>query len=640
MEPRSEPAGGLPTEIRGTAERGGMRRWVCLALALGCLSVPLAADVTIGHAGEPAGRIVGRIDGISRDGEQVFLSGWACQQGRTDSIDIHIYAAAAGAPTRKVFVTASHANFDSEPAVERACHDGAGGKHRFLVALPFGDTARDLYDVHGIRIVAGVPNDAIGGSGEPLRDLGVPSMPFRSATVPPLPGAYAASPVHPRVFTTPAELKDLAARVDRPGSYSAQRFEQLAGQVARDLTSARDWAATYAGCSIEPYLYAFSYEPQDGHDAETHAALKLAPATEAPAGGAVVASRLALYAALVENGAVAPRGSPGSDRAAALAKRILLAWAVHGFPRDRDGRFLPLSALSCDSAGHIVPYAGWALPLQLGRGVVYSVHAEDLLQAIHALDASEEARLDAMHGALFELIREGYNQSDGRPQPECQRYTNGDANGTAALLAIARLLGDQRRFDAVLYGNDRGIPVIMPWLRLFDGAIYGVGDKPMPCYPNTGPDGLHGGLGFTTPDVAPGEVQDRYRAGVLQTFGYPMFTLERLIDAAELLRTAGFDPYRYRGNHGQSIEMALQYYACYGRTPGFYATVTRDNARMCPNDQQYDGKVVNGVEANMLIGAYRFPGDPAITAVEDAAKARVSSGAFALDAILFGKWRG
>jgi hypothetical protein len=146
-------------------------------------------------------------------------------------------------------------------------------------------------------------------------------------------------------------------------------------------------------------------------------------------------------------------------------------------------------------------------------------------------------------------------------------------------------------------------------------------------------------LGFTTPTVAAGEVQDRYRAGVLQTFGYPMGTLKGLILAAESLRIAGFDPYAYRGNHKQSIEMALQYYACYGKSPGFNQTVSRENARACPNFEQYYGKVVNVVEPNLVIGALRFPDNAAIGAVETAAKEAATSGPFSLDAVLFGKWR-
>jgi hypothetical protein len=38
-----------------------------------------------------------------------------------------------------------------------------------------------------------------------------------------------------------------------------------------------------------------------------------------------------------------------------------------------------------------------------------------------------------------------------------------------------------------------------------------------------------------------------------------MFTLERLVDAAEALRIAGFDPYGYRGLHKQSLELAMSY---------------------------------------------------------------------------------
>lgn len=616
---------------------GMVSRWMAtFAVCLFCMP-PASPDTATNSS---VGRIVGQIEGISHDGEQYFITGWACQQGRKESIQIHIYAAVPGDPSKTVFVTANRANFDSEPAVNRECKDDQGGKHRFLISLPFGYNDESRLYVHGIRVVNGVPNDAIAGSGVPLRRLDAPEMPFATATVPAFSGSYHSLDEHPRVFTTAADMKDLVSRINKPASYSENRFGQLAGQVAHDLASRNDWSATSSGCFVGPYLYAFSYEPTDGHDAETHTALKLGPGVKSPTGGAVVASRLALYAALVKGGAVAPTGSPSADQAVALAKRILLAWADHGFPRDEHGHFLTLSALSCDTSGKPAQYTGAALPLQLGRGVVYSVHAQDLLQSIGALNASEETRLNALHSALFELIREGFNQAAGSPQPACQRFTNGGANGLASLLAVARLLNDERKFNAVLYGNDRSIPVILPWIRFFDGAIYGESDHPMECYLNTGPDATHSIPGFTTSIVAPGEVQDRYRnKGLLQTFGYPMFTLERLINSAEILRIAGFAPYQYRGNHKQSIEMALQYYACYGKTPGFYATVSLENARACPNYAQYYGKIVNGVDANELIGAYRFPENQSITAVEDAAKDRVSSGAFALDAILFGKWR-
>ncbi|HMA73362.1 MAG TPA: hypothetical protein VKP67_18040, partial [Xanthobacteraceae bacterium] len=68
-------------------------------------------------------------------------------------------------------------------------------------------------------------------------------------------------------------------------------------------------------------------------------------------------------------------------------------------------------------------------------------------------------------------------------------------------------------------------------------------------------------------------------------------------------------------------------------------TVNRDNARDCPNHGQYEGKIVNGVDANVLVGAFRFPENPPIAVVESAAKEVAATGAFALDAIRFGKWR-
>jgi hypothetical protein len=178
--------------------------------------------------------------------------------------------------------------------------------------------------VPGIRVVNGVANDAIAGSVY-LCAILVPAVPYSAPSVPSISGSYRTFAGHPHVLATPSELKELAARIIQPASYSAARFRQLASQAARDLAAPNDWDATYSGCFIGPYLYAFSYEPQDGHAAETHAALKLDANTKAPAGAAIVASRLALYAALVKAGAQAPAGAPDPDQAAALAERILLA---------------------------------------------------------------------------------------------------------------------------------------------------------------------------------------------------------------------------------------------------------------------------------------------------------------------------
>jgi hypothetical protein len=79
--------------------------------------------------------------------------------------------------------------------------------------------------------------------------------------------------------------------------------------------------------------------------------------------------------------------------------------------------------------------------------------------------------------------------------------------------------------------------------------------------------------------------------------------------AAELMKNAGLNAYAYRGGHDQSMEMATRYYTCFGKYVGFAKLITAENSGNCPNALQYLGVIVNGVEPNVLIGAYRFPDD-------------------------------
>jgi hypothetical protein len=92
--------------------------------------------------------------------------------------------------------------------------------------------------------------------------------------------------------------------------------------------------------------------------------------------------------------------------------------------------------------------------------------------------------------------------------------------------------------------------------------------------------------------------------------GYPMFTLERLVNVAEIPRIAGYDPYGYRGAHKQSIEMAIAYYACFAKGAGFSKIVTPDNSRLCPNASQYYGKLVNDVDRMVRSAPIAFPTMP------------------------------
>ena len=607
-------------------------------ILLGCLLGMLASQEAAAQNAQP-GRIVGHIDGISQDADHYFLLGWACQQGQSKSIAVQLFAEkAANGLSKQGPLFAETANLFSEPGVAQACRDSGGGKHRFIVVLPYGYGPESNLSIHGIRAVDGVPNDLIAGSGTKLA-LKPLAAPY--SALPPLGGSYRSLTQHPGVFMTGDELKDMASRINRPGSYSMRRFDLLAKQIAMDLKSGIDWDVTYSGPDAVVYEYVFSYEPQDQHDAETRAALKIPASVKAPAGAAVVASRLSLYAALLKAGAAAPPGAPGANESIAVAKRILLAWADRGF-RDTDGHFQALGSFTRDGHGRPASQLG----LTLGRGVIYSVHAEDLLEGMGALNPDEIRRLNAFHEAIFDLIRLSENvlyAGVGFPYSDCSRYTNLAMNANVGMLATARLLNDERKVKAVLFGG-AAVPVLAPWTHLFDHLIYGRADGPAPgCVSNHEPDSqssLANHHDYQTTNAAPGEIADRFRnAKSGQGIGYPMFTLERLFDAAELMRIAGFDPYNYRGEHHQSIEMAMEYYACYAKGAGFYKTVTAENSGSCPNAAQYYGKLVNGVDGMLLIGAERFSGNAAITRLEAGAQATASTGAFSTDAILFGKWR-
>src|SRR5580704_8457853 len=410
-------------------------------ILLGCLFAMFASQEAAAQIAQP-GRIVGHIDGISRDVDHYFLLGWACQQGQSKSIAVQLFAdKVANGLSKQGPLFAETANLFSEPGVAQACRDSGGGKHRFIVVLPYGYGPESNLSIHRIRVVDGVSNDLIGGSGTKLA-LKPLDPPYPA--LPPLGGSYRSLTQHPGVFMTADELKDLASRIHRPGSYSMRRFGLLATQIARDLKSGIDWDVTYSGPDAGVYEYAFSYEPQDQHDAETRAALKIPAGVKAPAGAAVVASRLSLYAALLKAGASsAPRGSPGANESLALAKHILLAWADRGF-RDADGHFQTLGSFTRD--GHGRPTSG--LGITLGRGIIYSVHAQDLLEGMGVLSTDEIRRLNAFHGAIFELIRQSENvlyAGVGFPYSNCSRYTNLATNANVGMLATARLLNDERK---------------------------------------------------------------------------------------------------------------------------------------------------------------------------------------------------
>jgi hypothetical protein len=147
--------------------RGLKASQLILAL-LGGFICARSAWLTAAAQNAPAGPVTGVIDGVTFEGDQYYVHGWACQEGNRGSIDVHIYAGhAAGDKPPGAFVTAGTANLPNEPAVDRECHDANGGKHRFRVALP-NQLLRSFQQkklfAHGIAIAGNVDNALLAGS--------------------------------------------------------------------------------------------------------------------------------------------------------------------------------------------------------------------------------------------------------------------------------------------------------------------------------------------------------------------------------------------------------------------------------------------------------------------------------------------
>ena len=196
--------------------------WLLMALVAGLLCVASAWPQASGQNSR-AGRVVGNIDGISLDGGQFHVSGWACQQGNPGSIEVHIYAdRSAYDKPPGTFVTAGKADLESEPAVSQACQDPRGGKHRFKIALANQRLRsyhkRKLY-AHGIAVVGNVENAAIAGSGS--KQFPEPARPPEPQAPNLLDGSRVA------VFDT---AKDSCEQIDIPDT-QARAFRDYKGTI-------------------------------------------------------------------------------------------------------------------------------------------------------------------------------------------------------------------------------------------------------------------------------------------------------------------------------------------------------------------------------------------------------------------------
>jgi hypothetical protein len=615
-------------------------------------SMALAPHVA---AQQSSGRILGHIDRVLVDDGGAHVRGWACQEGRPESIEVHLYAdASAQGQPKETLAANGKADLDNEAAVDAVCKDPQGHKHRFDIPIA-GATLLKVHGAklvaHGIRVAGNAPNSAINGSGA-FTFPDAPSVRRFPAVYARVPGEYRPLNAHPRVFNTRAELEDIAKRAGVAQSYTASRYRALADRVRSDIAAKVDWQSIYSGCDVEIYLRAFSFEPKpaygnDRSEDDLRAALHGKPGLAPPHGAAIVADRAALYAALLNAGAPVLPGEPSSADAAAFSKGIVLAWADHGF-RDETGAFRRSDEKYCDldPAGKpiVTQFGTFIGALNLSRGVIYSVHAQDLLEGMGAVSLAEQQQMDAFHRNMLATIRSINNAEydiNMKWRYSDEVYNNQFAGHLTAMLSLARLVDDRKSFEAALDGGSGEAAVKLPWIELFDHVIYGENDTPLlNITPNSAVDPLQNHSAYSTAVVAPGEINDRFRhANALQSFGYATGSLEGLYMAAEVLKIAGFDPYAYRASHGQSLEMATAYYGCFAKSAGFDQIVTKENSSRCANVRQYLGSIVNGVAPTVLAGAYRFPGNADLVSLDAAAKVSYLKSPFSIEPIMFGKWR-
>lgn len=120
-------------------------------------------------------RITGFIEGISQQGSNYFLYGWACAKTYPGSIDVHVYVGGpAGGGT---FAFSGTANLVSDTGIAAACNS-TGSNYRFWLQIPqsvMAEYGGQRIWVHGISPF-GLPNLAIGNSG----NLTIPGAPVIS----------------------------------------------------------------------------------------------------------------------------------------------------------------------------------------------------------------------------------------------------------------------------------------------------------------------------------------------------------------------------------------------------------------------------------------------------------------------------
>ena len=432
-----------------------------------------------------------------------------------------------------------------------------------------------------------------------------------------LDGEYVPCEIHPCVLSSESAYRIYAYSSGPTVLRSRKRLQQLAETYVKDLTR---YDTPYSGCDVEEYVSKLTVE----------------------GAAASVASTLATFSYIHSLNPLY-----GDDKLAALsgagARQILLNWASNGFREN--GRFRKDFHHYCDAKGKQTPKVWASLGLELARGMVPWSNAQDLLLALTKLNGDDNRTLAIFSADMFQLIVEVSNFRAVYEEPDCEKFSNQTTAQIEGLLAIARLQNSEAHLMEI--ADDSGEGISIPWTLQIEKNIYGYRESLIKCYPITSTSLFY----HQTPDVQPGELDDRYRAKGDQPFAYSMGSLAGLATSAVILENAGFDAFGYHGNHDQTLLTSIQFFSqFYGRWMSNSELEVPSSSDMFPGYAQYAGHPLtrsngatpsgaDGFLVPFLIGLKVYPGNPNILKViKNAASVAPNGAAFSAVNSLYVTW--
>ncbi len=418
-----------------------------------------------------------------------------------------------------------------------------------------------------------------------------------------LAGTYVEPGTFPRVFMTPAKALALTSSSRPEVRYALAR---VTASVKAALANLDSYTTPYVGTDLATYLDRFS-----------------TTAAEA-------ASQLALYAYLNQvNPSFGSADLAAQARTAAQA--ILLVWATESFQTTNGTAITSYTQFT--SPGLSPAGVGGSVGLQIGRGLVYFTDALDMLNN-GTIAASDLAALNQFVSRLLgvEIGASNYHYTNlgiSFPQTGCARFDNQASTQMLALATMGQYLGRSDVIEAIAAS---GTSSLLDWSlpQQIEGTIYGYADKPRTCSPFSY---YTPGQFYQTWAVAPGEIVDRYRAQPGQPFGYTLGNLLTLEETSDVMTRAGYDVSDFKGDHGQSLQTALDYYGQYVDRYLSYQPSNLPSTGLIANFSQYAGTQftsttagasVQGKDALLppfVLGQHLYPSDNTIAAALTASEA-------------------